>query len=62
MLKAAARFRYNRKIFIGPQWPEIFTQHAERQQDIEQTTRTGEAITAVYRNLDTNWHTTGIDP
>ena len=30
--RAAERFRYNRRVFLAPPWPEIFRQDAERKQ------------------------------
>lgn len=48
MAKAAERFRYNRRVFIAPPWPEIFRQDTERKQDFEEAVRTYEAMIAVY--------------
>jgi predicted ATPase len=31
--KAVEIYRYNRKVFIAPPWPKIFTQDRERKQD-----------------------------
>ena len=41
---AAERFRYNRRVFIAPPWPEIFTQDSERKQTPEEAERTHEAV------------------
>ena len=48
MQKAAEHFRYNRRVFIAPPWPEIFTQDAERKQDIEEAQRTYDALADTY--------------
>jgi predicted ATPase len=45
---AAERFRYNRRAFILPPWPEIFTQDAERRQDLQTAICTYEAIVEAY--------------
>jgi len=46
--KAAERFRYNRKVFILPPWPEIFRQDAERRQDLDEARRTYDAMVETY--------------
>jgi predicted ATPase len=51
MAKAAALFRYNRRVFIAPPWREIFRQDAERKQSFEEAVRTFEAMVATYRDL-----------
>lgn len=48
MDKAAEAFRYNRRVFIAPPWPEIFQQDDERKQSIEEAVRTYEAMIATY--------------
>jgi len=48
MEKAAGHFRYNRRVFIAPPWPEIFTQDAERSQDLDEAERTFEALVDTY--------------
>jgi len=48
MRRAARTYRYNRQVFIAPPWPEIFTQDAERKQDLEEAERTYRAMVAVY--------------
>lgn len=49
--KAADVFRYNRKVFIAPPWPEIFAQDKERKQDFEEAVRTYEAMILTYMEL-----------
>jgi len=51
MAKAAATFRYNRRVFIAPPWREIFRQDAERKQSFEEAVRTYEAMVATYSDL-----------
>lgn len=51
MLKAAATFRYNRRVFIAPFWPEIFANDRERKQSPEEARRTCESIEETYREL-----------
>jgi len=46
--KAIEVFRYNRRVFVAPPWPEIFRQDAERRQDFAEAVRTYEAVTATY--------------
>src|SRR5713226_9490912 len=46
--RAAERFRYNRRVFLAPPWPEIFRQDAERKQTPEEARRTCEAMVAAY--------------
>jgi predicted ATPase len=48
MDKAAKTFRYNRRIFIAPPWPEIFTQDSERKQTLEEAVRTYDAMVDTY--------------
>ena len=48
MKKAAAVFRYNRRVFIAPPWEEIFEQDSERKQDFAEAVRTYEAMVATY--------------
>ncbi len=52
MKKAAKVFRYNRKVFIVPPWPEIFRQDRERKQDFEEAVRTYDAMVETYAALD----------
>jgi len=48
VLRAAERFRYNRRVFIAPPWSEIYAQDAERKQTPEEAVRTYEALVAAY--------------
>ena len=48
MRRAAERFRYDRKVFVCPPWPEIFEQDAERRQTVEEAERTFRAVAAAY--------------
>jgi len=48
MEKAAAMFRYNRRVFIAPPWPGIFTQDSERRQTLEEAERTYAALAETY--------------
>ncbi|KVM77983.1 ATPase [Burkholderia ubonensis] len=45
---AARRFRYHRRVFIAPPWPDIYTQDAERQQDFAEAVRTYDAMVECY--------------
>ncbi|CAL8979426.1 hypothetical protein RHODGE_RHODGE_00982 [Rhodoplanes serenus] len=51
MERAAAKFRYERRVFVAPPWPEIYTRDAERRQDFDEAVRTCEAMTITYRRL-----------
>ena len=46
---AAGRFRYNRRVFIAPPWPEIYTQDSERTQTPEEAERTHQAVRSLCR-------------
>jgi predicted ATPase len=48
---AAGRFRYNRRVFAAPPWPEIFGQDDERKQTFDEAVRTFEAVTGAYRDF-----------
>jgi predicted ATPase len=48
MEAAAATFRYHRRVFIAPPWPDIFRQDRERKQSLEEAVRTYEAMVDVY--------------
>jgi predicted ATPase len=48
---AAEQFRYNRRVFIAPPWPEIFTQDSERKQTPEEAERTHDAVADAYAEL-----------
>jgi predicted ATPase len=52
MHEAAARRRYNRRVFIAPPWPEIFTQDTERKQTPAEAERTYHAMVATYAACD----------
>jgi predicted ATPase len=49
--RAAQVFRYCKRVFIAPPWPEIFTQDAERKQPFDVAVRTYEALAATYAGL-----------
>lgn len=51
MKKAAAKFRYNPRVFIAPPWPEIFRPDEERKQDFGEAVRTYHAMVATYSEL-----------
>ncbi|SFO26989.1 Predicted ATPase [Mesorhizobium sp. NFR06] len=48
---AAATFRYARRVFVAPPWPEIFTQDDERKQTLDEAERTVRSVTGVYAEL-----------
>lgn len=52
LLHAAKTFRYHRRIFIAPPWPEIYRQDTERKQSFEIAEQTWRAMLSVYRSLD----------
>ena len=45
---AAQRFRYHRRVFIAPPWPEIYEQDNERKQSYDEAERTYESMVATY--------------
>lgn len=49
---AAAKFRYNSRVFIAPLWPDIFTQDEERKQTLDEAERTYNALVGVYSELN----------
>lgn len=51
MVKAAEQFRYNRKVFIAPHWPEIYEKDSERKQSHEESEATFNAMMKVYERL-----------
>ena len=51
MERAAALFRYHRRVFIAPPWREIFAQDAERRQDFAEAERTYRAMAETYDRL-----------
>jgi predicted ATPase len=48
---AAAKFRYNRRVFIAPPWPDIFTRDSERKQTLDEAERTYHSLVGVYTEL-----------
>ncbi|WP_246267566.1 AAA family ATPase [Nonomuraea typhae] len=46
--EAALRFRYHRRVFAAPPWPEIYRNDAERKQSPEEAERTYAAVTGAY--------------
>lgn len=52
MLTAAAKFRYNKRIFLAPPWRDIFHEDAERKQSWEEAVATFEAMVSTYESLD----------
>ncbi|MBR8236933.1 AAA family ATPase [Burkholderia sp. AU42008] len=45
---AARRFRYHRRVFIAPPWPDIYVQDTERRQDFAEAVRTHDAMVECY--------------
>ncbi|MFD7549947.1 AAA family ATPase [Streptomyces sp. NPDC059816] len=45
---AAQRFRYHRRVFIAPPWPEIYGRDAERKQSYDEAVRTYESMVETY--------------
>lgn len=56
MEKAAFTFRYHRRVFLAPPWPEIFTQDKERKQSLEEAEATYNSMVKVYSELDYELH------
>ncbi|MDL2284806.1 AAA family ATPase [Oxalobacter sp. OttesenSCG-928-P03] len=48
---AAEHYRYHRKVFIAPHWPEIYEKDAERKQSHDEAMATYHAMLEVYRRL-----------
>ncbi|MFG1677065.1 AAA family ATPase [Micromonospora sp. NPDC049282] len=49
---AAARlFRYHRRVFIAPPWPQIYTTDSQRHQDFAEAVQTHEAMVTAYSGL-----------
>jgi predicted ATPase len=46
--RACDLYRYNRRVFIMPPWPEIFRQDGERKQDFDEAERTYRAMVETY--------------
>jgi len=51
MERAARQFRYSRRVFIAPFWPDIFAQDAERKQSPEEAEATHAAMAEAYAGL-----------
>jgi predicted ATPase len=51
ILKAAEVFRYHRRVFIAPPWPEIFQQDSERKQSFDEAARTYDAMVTAYNDF-----------
>lgn len=51
ILRAGELFRYNKRVFIAPPWPDIYRQDAERKQDLKTACRTFDTMAAVYTEL-----------
>jgi predicted ATPase len=51
LAQATAERRYNRRVFLAPPWPEIFTQDAERKQTLAEAEATCEVMRQVYAGL-----------
>ena len=49
--KAAQMFRYHRRVFIAPPWPEIFGQDTERKQSFEEAQATYDVMVKTYLGL-----------
>ena len=49
--RAAEVFRYHRRVFVAPPWPEIFTQDGERKQSFEEAKATCAAMIETYSAL-----------
>lgn len=50
MQKAAEIFRYHRRVFIAPPWPEIYERDSERKQSLGEAERTYEAMLVIYQS------------
>ncbi|MBZ9723507.1 AAA family ATPase [Mesorhizobium sp. CO1-1-11] len=51
LTSAATEFRYARRVFVAPPWPEIFTQDEERKQTLDEAERTCQSVAGVYAAL-----------
>jgi len=47
---AAERFRYRRRVFVAPPWPEIYVNDAERRQDFAEAIRSYDAVVDAYES------------
>lgn len=50
-VSAAEKFRYARRVFIAPPWPEIFAPDKERKQTLDEARRTHDSVAGVYAEL-----------
>ncbi|TDC08924.1 ATPase [Nonomuraea longispora] len=48
LLAAAGTFRYHRRVFAAPPWPEIYEHDSERRQSLGEAERTYEAVVRAY--------------
>lgn len=46
--RAAKAFRYHRRVFVAPPWPEIYEQDGERRQSYAEAERTYDSMLATY--------------
>lgn len=49
---AIMHLKYNRKVFIAPPWPEIFTQDTKRKQTFEEAIATYDMLVKTYQKYD----------
>jgi len=49
--RAGELFRYNKRVFIAPPWPDIYQNDAERKQDLMTACRTFDMMAVVYAEL-----------
>lgn len=49
--KAVEMFRYHRRVFIAPPWPEIFALDSERKQSFDEAQATYEVMVKTYSTL-----------
>lgn len=49
--RAAQTFRYHRRVFVAPPWPEIFALDAERKQSFQEAKSTCEVMIETYSAL-----------
>jgi predicted ATPase len=49
--RAAELFRYGRRVFVAPPWPEIYSQDTERKQTVEEAEATFHAVANAYEDL-----------
>jgi predicted ATPase len=52
MHAAAQAFRYHRRVFVAPPWPEIYEQDSERKQTFDEAERAYVSCVAVYREYE----------